>query len=501
MRDKLIRINADRGKEELANETCVFIYGDFNILHPGHIRFIRFAKEQGSYLVVGVNDHNSSSGAYLSNEERISALSLLDLVDAVCVIDDNLEEVLKFLHPQVVVKGNEWRHKFNPESDLIKALGTKLIFSSGERFTTSLSYQDRGEHTRGWLSTDSVEAYVRRRNCEGERLNLLVQRFSERRIAVLGDVIVDEYQECLPVGMSREDPTIVVTPQQLNRYLGGAGIVAAHASGLGAKVDFYSVIGFDDAGVFAQSHLEEYGVIPYLLQDSIRPTTVKKRYRASGKTLLRVNDFLEQDLSDELHQALVTQFEASAGNYDLVVFSDFNYGFLSAKTVQAIMAICQRKGIPYVADSQSSSQVGDLAKFKNVLLATPTEHEARITTKNAQDGLITVSADLGADLCAENLFVTLGAEGVLIRNRLASGEYDTDELPALNANPKDVAGAGDAMLMSSSLALVCGANIWEAAILGSLASAYQVGREGNIPLSQKSILDGVQFMFAGHREE
>ena len=492
---KWIDLGSSDLMSRLANEQCVLIYGDFNILHPGHIRFIRFAKEQGSYLIVGVNDHKTSPGAYLSNEERISALSLLDLVDAVCVINHNIDQVIQNVQPAVVVKGSEWRNKNNPESLLLRRLGIPLIFSSGERFTTTLSYRDQGEHTRDWLNIDSIESYVRRRACSQTRLTELVTAFTDRKIAVVGDVIVDEYQECLPVGMSREDPTIVVTPQRLSRYLGGAGIVAAHASGLGATVDFFSVVGTDPAGEFAHSHLCEYGVSPYLLKDAIRPTTVKRRYRASGKTLLRVNDFLEQDLSDELNQRLIEDFSHRIQQYDLVVFSDFNYGFLSPKTVKQIMALCNEYRVPYVADSQSSSQVGDLAKFQNVLLSTPTEHEARITTKDAQDGLITVSANLGEMLNAENLFVTLGAEGVLIRKRLASGEYDTDELPALNGNPKDVAGAGDAMLTSSSLALVSGANIWEAAILGSLASACQVGREGNIPLQQASILEDIKYLF------
>lgn len=480
---------------KIKSEKVVLIYGDFNILHPGHLRFIRFAKDQGDYLLVGINDQFFSDGAYLSNEERISALSLVDLVDGICIIRNDLPKVLETVVPKILVKGSEWRNKANPESLLLKRLGIPLIFSSGERFTTTLSYRDQGEHTRDWLNTDSIESYVRRRACSQARLTELVTAFTDRKIAVMGDVIVDEYQECLPVGMSREDPTIVVTPQQLNRYLGGAGIVAAHASGLGATVDFFSVVGTDPAGEFAHSHLCEYGVSPYLLKDAIRPTTVKRRYRASGKTLLRVNDFLEQDLSDELNQRLIEDFSQRIQQYDLVVFSDFNYGFLSPKTVKQIMALCNEHKVPYVADSQSSSQVGDLAKFKNVLLATPTEHEARITTKDAQDGLITVSANLGEMLNAENLYVTLGAEGVLIRKRLASGEYDTDELPALNGNPKDVAGAGDAMLTSSSLALVSGANIWEAAILGSLASAYQVGREGNVPLQQASILQGIEYLF------
>ena len=65
------------------------------------------------------------------------------------------------------------------------------------------------------------------------------------KVCIVGDLIVDEYITCNPLGMSQEDPTIVVTPVEEEQFLGGAGIVAAHAVGLGASVDFFSVVGSD----------------------------------------------------------------------------------------------------------------------------------------------------------------------------------------------------------------------------------------------------------------
>ncbi|MBR9884855.1 MAG: adenylyltransferase/cytidyltransferase family protein [Oceanospirillales bacterium] len=473
----------------------VMIYGDFNILHPGHFRYIRFAAEQGDYLVVGLNDQNSSHGAFLSNEERWQALASLDMVQGLVMIDGDLETWLRQIKPQVVVKGKEWQKASNPEAPLLEQLGCRLLFSSGERFVSSLPYMRRDYDPLEWLEAGLTQPYLHRHRFDIEQFQGLLHRLAGLRVAVFGDLIVDEYQDCQPVGMSREDPTIVVTPQQMNRYLGGAGIVAAHAHGLGAVVDFYSVVGDDAAAEFAKQKLEAFGVSPSLLVDAVRPTTVKRRYRASGKTLLRVNDFLEQDLSSELSQRLLERFKARVSDYDLVIFSDFNYGFLSPSVVAELSAICQARHLPYVADSQSSSQVGDLNKFRNVMLATPTEHEARLTTQNAQDGLVSVSAALGNQLKAQHLFVTLAAEGVLVRTRMPSGEWDTDELPALNTNPVDPAGAGDAMLTSAAMALVAGADIWQAALIGSLASACQVGREGNIPLTLDELERGVAAAF------
>jgi len=88
---------------------------------------------------------------------------------------------------------------------------------------------------------------------------------------------------------------------------------------------------------------------------------------------------------------------------------------------------------------------------------------------------------------AESAIVKLGEQGVLLHGRRAK-LFETDQIPALNSAPQDVAGAGDCMLVAASLALTVGANLWEAGLLGSLAAAIQVGRVGNTPITQDEIL-------------
>jgi rfaE bifunctional protein kinase chain/domain len=305
-------------------------------------------------------------------------------------------------------------------------------------------------------------------------------------VAVFGDVIVDEYQECLAIGMSQEDPTIAVSPLESFKYLGGAGIVAAHAVSLGADVDFYSVCGNDLLANFAFDKLDEYGVESLLLRDPSRPTTHKLRYRAKNKTLLRVNNFRQQDISLDLINKLVDSFQNKVSEYDLVIFSDFSFGVACANLVNRVSNLCQKHSISVVADSQTSSQVGDLTKFKNLLLTTPTELEARQAAQDSNNGLIQVSSDLTNKLNAKNLIVTLGSEGVLIRHQ--GKLLETDNLPAFADTAIDTAGAGDAFLVTSSLMLKSGLSIWQAAFMGNIASAVQVNIRGNVPLTKDMLL-------------
>jgi sugar/nucleoside kinase (ribokinase family) len=99
-----------------------------------------------------------------------------------------------------------------------------------------------------------------------------------------------------------------------------------------------------------------------------------------------------------------------------------------------------------------------------------------------------VAESLRSELGASNLLLKMGADGVLISAVDQLREImATDEIAAINKNPIDTSGAGDSMLAGASLALASGATIYEAALLGSVLSGIQVGRLGNVPISQKSI--------------
>jgi rfaE bifunctional protein kinase chain/domain len=289
--------------------------------------------------------------------------------------------------------------------------------------------------------------------------------------------------------MSQEDPTLVVMPIKTDRFLGGAGIVAAHAAGLGATVRYLCVAGDDEASEFASRSLKHYGIACDLVRDISRPTTLKQRFRANGKTLLRVSQLRQHDISAELTQTLADGITEALADTDVLIFSDFNYGCLPQHLVDDVTAHCRERGIMIVADSQASSQMGDVSRFKGAALMTPTEHEARLAVRDFRSGLIALAESLRQKADAAQLLVTLGAEGLLIHSPNATtGTYMTDRLPAFNTAPKDVAGAGDSLLTCASLALAAGADIWQSAYVGSVAAACQVSRVGNLPLKAGDLL-------------
>lgn len=459
----------------------VFVSGNFNIIHPGHLRLLRFAKECGDKLIVGVfSDSLAQDAAHVNQNLRLEGVRSNALVDESFIIDKEIEEIINEIRPDIIVKGKEYEKDYNPEDEVVKKYGGKLLFSSGESIFSSIDLIRREFSNRDINTFLFPTEFLKRHNKSILKLKKLIDKLSNLRVCVIGDLIIDEYITCQPLGMSQEDPTIVVTPVDSIKFIGGAGIVASHASGLGAKVHFLTITGNDKTSEYAIEKLNENKVISYISYDQNRPTTLKQRYRCKGKSLLRVSHLHQDAISLELQNEIYTNFTKIVDNLDLLVFSDFNYGCLPQKLVDKIITLSKNKGIIIAADSQSSSQVGDIARFKDMDLITPTEHEARVSTRNQQDGLVILAEELMKNANAKNILLKMGEEGFLIQSN--NSKWQTDKIAALNQNPKDVSGAGDSLLITSSMILACGGDIWDASLIGSLAAAIQVSRLGNTPL-------------------
>ncbi len=475
----------EKVKKVSAKRRVVFVYGNFNIVHPGHLRLLRFASECGDYLVVGVRSDRTSTDLLIGEEARLESIAAISWVNHAFILDDAAVDFIAALRPAVVVKGKEHEALGNPELSILKSYGGQLMFGSGDVTFSSLELiRSESERVNHAAITRSA-GYLGRHNIDIGDLTHTLDQMKQLKVCVIGDTIVDEYIQCDPLGMSQEDPTIVVTPLVTDRFVGGAAIVAAHARSLGAKsVDFFSVIGNDKIGTYIDEKLRGYKVRTQLVVDESRPTTLKQRYRVGSKTLLRVSHLRQHGISTALQRQMLDRIMAKIADSALVVFADFNYGVLTQELVDAIAKECQQRKITMVADSQSSSQIGDVSRFKNTALITPTEREARLAMSNHDDGLVVLADRLRQKAKASHVVVTLGAEGILVHTRpTRRHRFHTDQLEALNTSPKDPAGAGDCLLVCTAMGLVLGRPIWESAYLGSLAAACQVGRIGNLPLT------------------
>jgi rfaE bifunctional protein kinase chain/domain len=471
-----------------------FVSGLFNVLHAGHLRLLRFAKECGDVLVVGIlGDEHSSTYNHVPQEQRLRFVQSIDWIDEAVILQQSVIDTIQALRPSVVVKGKEHENTHNEEAAVVSDCGAKLLFSAGESsftFGEIIRIQRDVSHS----SIVQPDNFLLSHGSSKDRLLELLDIFSDLSVCIVGDTIVDEYVHCDPLGMSQEDPTLVVMPTDTERFIGGGAIVASHIRALGASdVSFASVLGSDSVAEFVNDELAGNGVKALFLEDESRPTTLKQRFRSRDKTLLRVNQLRQHQISQELQIQLFHQLADQIPHCNLMLFTDFNYGVLPQLLVDKLCELADKHGVMMVADSQSSSQIGDISRFKGMSLIAPTEHEARIAMQNNEDGLVVLAEKLRQRARAKHVLITLGEDGLLIHADAGNpGDFLTDRLPAFNQRSKDNAGAGDCLLATAAMAMAVGGNLWEGSYLGSLAAAIQVGRLGNRPLEVEELRSMLQ---------
>jgi hypothetical protein len=410
-------------------------------------------------------------------------------VDEVIAFKSDLKSIILNIKPDIVIKGSEFSSRFNIENEIVSSYGGELIFSSGSTYFSENDLLSGKERTSVNLGDRIPKDFLKRNQIDLNGIKEQILQFKNIKVCVIGDLIIDEYINCHPLGMSREEPTVVVTPVDSQKFLGGAGIVAAHAVGLGAETTLISIIGKDEAGSWGEMKAKEYGVVLNAIEDKTRPTNLKQRYRSGSHTLLKISHLSQDRVTKVIQDKIIGEFKKISSEIDLLILSDFSYGVFTKEMTETLIGIAKKNGILISADSQTSSQIGDLSQFSNIDLITPTEIEARLELKDHSSGLAVIAESLRNKISPKSIIIKLGADGLVINGTKSNGELLTlDALPSLNLNPVDVSGAGDSLLAASSLALVVENNLAKAALIGSIAAAIQIGRIGNVPIGGENLV-------------
>ena len=465
--------------------STAFVSGNFNVLHVGHQRLFEAAHKLADRLIVGVcADKIAGSAAYVHEGDRISGVRNNVLVDEVVLIEDSVFEQIVRLKPAVVIKGREHEGAINVEEEAVQLYGGRLLFTSGAPYSPLVSHIKNYADIKVPRFNLNELGFMKRRDLSVDTIVARLNAFSSLKVGVIGDIIVDEYIECIALGMSHEDHNVVLSPNSSQYFTGGAGIVARHAKSLGAGVTLFSVVGDDDIGTMVEKTLEEEGVDLALIRDALRPTTLKQRFQVENATRFRLSHLEQSTINNALEEALIARFDEVAAGLDVVIFSDFSYGCITNKMIDHMSRVMSKKGGVLAADSQSSSQLGDITRFTKMDLISPTEREARLCLRNFDDGLVEIAEKIRGQIEARNVLLSVGSEGLLVHTKdMENDRVVTDRLPAFNRLPIDVSGAGDALLVAASMAIATGASIWEAGVVGSIAARVQVSRRGNQPIS------------------
>lgn len=315
-----------------------------------------------------------------------------------------------------------------------------------------------------------------------ERIADLTARARGRRIAVVGDVMLDRYLMGDTDRLSPEAPVPVVHVRETRMALGGAANVAANVAALGAEVRLVGVVGDDTHGdairtELAQQRLPDRG----LLTVAGRPTTTKTRVVARTQQIVRIDEEIETLLEGTELERLTALAVAALDGADAVLLEDYNKGALAPRLIRTVIDTARQHGIPIIVDPKFRQ----FFDYAGATLFKPNRRELEAALGAATD-LEHRESILGATnrLGVDNLLLTLGADGMV----LVTKDGVLTHIPSLAREVFDVSGAGDTVTAWTGTMLAAGASLQESALLATYAAGIEVGKAGVATVSPEEVL-------------
>ncbi len=483
----------------------VLCHGCFDIVHPGHLRHLVWAREQGDMLIVSVSGDAAVSGKgvgrpLVPEHLRAENLAALECVDLVVVSPGpTAVETLSAVQPDRYVKGSEYRDSHDPrlaaERDIVQSYGGTLLFSSGDVvYSSTQLIADRAGDWR--MHAERLAGFAQRHNQTAGTLRRLMRQAPRLNCLVVGDTIVDDYFHCDATHVAGEAPMLNATLVQRERFWGGAAIVAQHLRGLGARVTLATPIGRGKASRALSIACEDnqIGLVP-LVHDSSLPR--KRRYLAKNVKLLKLDDAPPPAFAAHRVDDFLTAVDHASPSWDLVILLDFGYGALSQNTLPRLLQMLRPRTPMMLGDV--SGPRADLGALRGCDLLAPTENELRSAMRAPSVGLATLAGSLAGQAGAKAIIVKLGEDGLVAfdaTRRDASDRLLSDFLPSLTQRAVDPLGCGDALLSVAGATLAVGGSLFDATLLGSVAAAMEAETHGNRPIILERLQQRVDAEFA-----
>jgi D-beta-D-heptose 7-phosphate kinase/D-beta-D-heptose 1-phosphate adenosyltransferase len=305
----------------------------------------------------------------------------------------------------------------------------------------------------------------------------LVSRMAGRRVAVIGDVMLDHFLMGRVSRISPEAPVPVVRFERDEYRLGGAANVAHNIAALGGVPALAGVIGADPAADELRRALSRAGLGgDDLVTDGKRPTTRKVRVVTErNQQVARVDYEGDADVSGATLDALLRHVGAAAHNAGAMVLSDYRKGVVCTAVIEAAVRSARAAGAPLIIDPK----VPQAERYRGATLLTPNHHEAELMTQMAirspEDAK--QAARVLAERTGASILITWGEHGMWVLDRSAPTPVEA-AIAASAREVADVTGAGDTVVAVLALALAAGASLADAARLATLAAGLVVARFG-----------------------
>jgi rfaE bifunctional protein nucleotidyltransferase chain/domain len=475
--DDLSQKSAQLRKE---GKRIVLCHGTFDLMHTGHIRYLKSAQEKGDILFVTVTADpfvNKGPGRPVFPQElRAENLGYLSFVDFIAVNNaPTAVNVLSEVKPHFYVKGPDYKKmedditgNIYAEKKAVEAHGGKIVFTDDVTFSsTSLLNEHFGvfpSETKDYLNR------FRQKYSHGEIISML-QGLENLNVLVIGDTIVDEYHYVDPLGQSSKGANLAVKFNSKEQFAGGSLAVANHLACFAKNITVVTGLGRQNSHEnFIRSKLQDNVTLePFYFQDA--PTIVKRRYVDNDLLkLFEVYFYNDQPSSDGIDPEVCSWIEKNIALYDIVFVPDFGNGFISGNMIQKL---CDNARFLAVNTQVNSGNRGyhSINRYPRADFVSLNGPEIRIATHDRHDSYENLAKQLLKKIGAKHFAVTLGSDGALLLDKRPEVVHKT---PILSTKVLDRIGAGDTFLALAGLCLGGGLKSEVALFVGSAAAALDV---------------------------
>jgi D-beta-D-heptose 7-phosphate kinase/D-beta-D-heptose 1-phosphate adenosyltransferase len=301
-------------------------------------------------------------------------------------------------------------------------------------------------------------------------------------IAVVGDLMIDEYIFGNCKRISPEAPVQIVNVEKSENRLGGAGNVVSNLLSLGAQVSLCSVVGDDDGAEVLEKLLSVDNKVKYtLFKEPNRVTTKKSRIVAANQQIIRYDLETKKQIQSSYEDKIIEYINSIIRDIDAIILSDYDKGVLSARVCQEIINIANKHNRYVLVDPKGNS----FAKYKNATLITPNKQEASIALDmSVTDKTLEALLFFRQNINIKYPLITMSEDGIalLVDEKLV-------KIPTIAREVYDVTGAGDTVISALCFGLCNGMDIQQACQFANAAAAVVVAKVGSATATIDEILE------------
>lgn len=325
-------------------------------------------------------------------------------------------------------------------------------------------------------------------NITEAKLKSIFTKAKDRKIAIIGDVMLDKYVYGTISRISPEAPVPVVDIDKTEYRLGGAANVANNIKSLDAEPVLIGVIGNDYDSKHYLDVMKMLGLSTAgIIKDNSRPTTAKTRVIAHSQHVLRVDSEIKDDVSGNTRKKIIEFFTENIKSFAAVILQDYNKGVLTKEMISQVITLCRKFKKPVYVDPKFHN----FFEFRDVTVFKPNRKETADILAMKIDGEESVK-DAGRILIdrlnCEYLVLTRGEKGMMLFDKEKNKTVILN-IPTKARKVADVSGAGDTVISTIAVMLAGGANIIEAVMLANQAAGIVCEEVGIIPIYKNALID------------